>query len=67
MKQLSIALVLGSALMMSACGKDKKPAANDPAQPAAAGSAEGAAPAPSGAQPAAEAPKADEKPASGGW
>lgn len=67
MKHLTIALLLGSALTMTACGKDKKPAATEPTQPAAAGSAEGAAPAPGAEQPAAEAPKADEKPATGGW
>jgi ABC-type oligopeptide transport system substrate-binding subunit len=60
-------LVLGSALALSACNKDKKPAATDPAktEPAAM---EPAKPADGAAKPADPAAKPDEaKPASGGW
>lgn len=67
MKHLSIALLLGSALTMTACGKDKKPATTEPAQPAAADPAAPAAGSAETPAPAAEAPKAADKPASGGW
>ncbi len=57
-------LIIGSALTLSACGKDKKPAttATDPA----AAPADPAAAAADPAAPAAEAPKPEEKPATGG-
>jgi len=65
MKQLLSTLIIGSALLLTACGKDKKPATNDPA------TAEPAKPDPAkadpakGDQPAGEA-KTDDKP-KGGW
>lgn len=64
-KTLSI-LFIGSALTLAACGKDKKPATNDPAAaaPAAAEPAKPADPA-APAAPAGEA-KPEEKKA-GGW
>lgn len=65
---LASTLLLGLALTLTACGKDKKPAQTDPAktEPAAA---EPAKTDPAAAQPAAAEPKADEKKADskGGW
>jgi hypothetical protein len=59
-------LFIGFALTLTACGKDKKPAAAEPtaAEPAAA---EPAKAEPAAAEPAAaEPPKTEEKPAAGG-
>ena len=60
-------LLLGAALSLSACGK--KPAANDPAAPAAADPAKPADPAAPAAagDPAKPADPAAAKPAGGGW
>jgi len=61
-------LIIGSALALSACGKDKKPAANEPA-PAAAEPAPAADPN-KPADPNAPAPAAGDKAAEekkGGW
>jgi hypothetical protein len=68
-KTLTIAstLLLGSALALSACGKDKKPATAEPA------TAEPAKPDPAKTDPAAAKPddktagKPADKPAGGGW
>jgi ABC-type oligopeptide transport system substrate-binding subunit len=66
---LSIAstLLLGSALTLTACGKDKKPATADPAatDPAKTDPAKPADPA--AAQPKADDKKADNKGGGGGW
>jgi hypothetical protein len=65
MKHLLSTLIIGSALMLTACGKDKKPTTTDPAatepaktDPAKADPAKG--------EPAAGEAKTDDKP-KGGW
>lgn len=65
MKTTLTSLFIGCALLLTACGKDKKPAA---AQPAAAEPAatEPAKTEPAKAEPTAAEPKADDKP-KGGW
>lgn len=64
-KTLSI-LFIGTALTLAACGKDKKPATNEPA--AAAPAAEPAKPADPAAAPAAPAGEAKpEEKKAGGW
>jgi len=68
MKKLIIStLVLGSALAIGACNKDKKPATADPGMPAATEPAK-TDPAAAG-EPAKpdEAKPAGDKPATGGW
>lgn len=58
-------LVIGSALALTACGKDKKPSTTDPAvnDPA---KTDPAKPDPAATAPKADDKKADDKPA-GGW
>jgi len=59
-------LLLGAALSLSACGKDKKPATTDPGAPVATDPAKPADPAAAGdTKPAATT--GDAKPAGGGW
>ena len=67
MKQTLSILFIGTALTLAACGKDKKPAAADPA--AAAPAADPAKPAdPNAAAPAAPAGEAKpEEKKAGGW
>jgi len=68
MKHTLSILFLGTALTLAACGKDKKPATNEPA--AAAPAAEPAKADPNAAAPAAPAgdpAKPEEKKAGGGW
>lgn len=69
MKQTLSILFLGTALTLAACGKDKKPAASDPA--AAAPAAEPAKPDPAAAAapaaPAAAGDQAKPEDKKGGW
>ena len=65
MKTLLTTLIIGSALTLAACGKDKKPATNEPtaAEPAKTDPAKTD---PAKGEPTAAEPKADDKP-KGGW
>src|SRR5213075_97247 len=66
MKTLLTTLIIGSALTLAACGKDKKPATNEPtaAEPAKTDPAKAD---PAKAEPAAGEPKAEGDKPKGGW
>jgi hypothetical protein len=63
---LASTLIIGSALALGACGKDKKPAANEPAPAAAAPAADPNKPADPNAPAAPAGDKAAEE-KKGGW